>query len=178
MRYPLRIRQYSLRNGSGGAGRYRGGLGGTKIFEATHGDVVVSLRGERYFTQPWGLAGGQPASSAQAWVERADGSIEEIPSKQVFTLHQGESLHVDTPGGGGYGDPLERDPEAVRQDVCDQRVTVLMARQQYGVVFQEPGLSVDPQATQRLRTARRAQRGEALHHTHASVKRDGTSGKG
>src|SRR5215813_5976930 len=45
MRYPLRIRQYSLRDGSGGAGRYRGGLGGTKIFQATHGDVVVSIRG-------------------------------------------------------------------------------------------------------------------------------------
>jgi len=177
MRYPLRIRQYSLRDGSGGAGRYRGGLGGTKIFEATHGDVVVSIRGERYFTQPWGLAGGQPAASAQAWVERADGSIEEIPSKRVFTLHQGESLHVETPGGGGYGDPLERDPEAVRQDACDRRVTVLMARQQYGVVLQEPGLSVDQEATQRLRTALRAQRVEALSHTHESVKRDGTSGK-
>jgi N-methylhydantoinase B len=178
IRYPLRIRQYSLRDGSGGAGRYRGGLGGTKIFEATHGDVVVSIRGERYFTQPWGLAGGQPAASAQAWVERADGSTEEIPSKREFTLHKGESLHVDTPGGGGYGDPLERDPEAVRQDVYDRRVTVLMARQQYGVVLQEPGLSVDQEATQRLRTTLRAQRVEALRPTQESVKRDGTSGKG
>ena len=161
MRYPLRIRQYSLRNDSGGAGRYRGGLGATKVFEATSGDVVVSIRGERYFTQPWGLAGGRPAASAQAWVERADGSIEEIPSKRVLTLHQDESLHVDTPGGGGYGDPLERDPEAVQQDVCDRRVTVLMARQQYGVVLQEPTLVVDQEATQCLRRALRAQRVEA-----------------
>src|SRR5262249_21093032 len=118
-------------------------------------------------------AGGQPAASAQAWVERADGSIEEIPSKRVFTLHQGESLHVDTPGGGGYGDPLERDPEAVRQDVYDRRITVLLARQQYGVVLQEPGLRVDQEATQRLRTALQAQRVEALRHTHDGVKRDG-----
>ena len=95
----------------------------------------------------------------------------------MFTLHQGESLHVDTPGGGGYGDPLERDPEAVQQDAYDRRVTVLMARQQYGVVLQEPGLRVDQEATQRLRTALWAQRVEALHPTHASVKRDGTSGK-
>src|SRR5687768_11727236 len=116
--------------------------------------MVVSIRGERYFTQPWGLAGGQPAASAQAWIEHADGSIEEIPSKRVFTLHMGGSLHVDTPpGGGGYGDPLERDPEAVQQDVHDRSVTVLMAREQYGVVLQEPGLSVDQEATQRLRTA-------------------------
>lgn len=96
----------------------------------------------------------------------------------MFTLHKGESLHVDTPGGGGYGDPLERDPEAVRQDVYDRRVTVLMARQQYGVVLQEPGLSVDQEATQRLRTTLRAQRVEALRPTQESVKRDGTSGKG
>jgi len=115
--------------GAGGPGRYRGGLGATKVFEATSGDVVVSIRGERYFTQPWGLAGGRPAASAQAWVERADGSIEEIPSKRVLTLSQGESLHVGTPGGGGYGDPLERDPEAVQQDVYDRRSTVMMARE-------------------------------------------------
>src|SRR5215813_13679718 len=170
--------QRILRDGSGGAGRYRCGLGGTKIFVATHGDVVVSIRGERYFTQPWGLAGGQPAASAQAWVERADGSIEEIPSKRVLTLHQGESLHIDTPGGGGYGDPFERDPEAVRQDACDRRVTVLLARQQYGVVLQEPGLRVDQEATQCLRAALRAQRVEALPHTHESIKRDGMSDKG
>ena len=93
-------------------------------------------------------------------------------------MHKGESLHVDTPGGGRYGDPLERDPEAVRQDVYDRRVTVLMARQQYGVVLQEPGLSVDQEATQRLRTTLRAQRVEALRPTQESVKRDGTSGKG
>src|SRR5262245_18557530 len=161
MRYPLRIRQYSLRDGSGGAGRYRGGLGGTKIFEATHGDVVVSVRGERYFTQPWGLDGGQPAASAQAWVERADGSIEAIPSKRVLTLHQGERLHVETPGGGGYGDPLERDPEAVRQDVRDRRVTVPMAQAQYGVVVHEQSFTVDEEATQRLRAALRTQRGRA-----------------
>ena len=58
MRYPLCIRQYSLRNDSGGPGRYRGGLGATKIFEATSGDIVVSIRGERYFTQPWAWLGG------------------------------------------------------------------------------------------------------------------------
>ena len=120
--------------------------------------MVVSVRGERYFTQPWGLDGGQPAASAQSWVERADGHIEEIPSKRVFTLHQGERLHIDTPGGGGYGEPLERDPEAVRQDVWDRRVTVPMAREQYGVVLHEPSLTVDQEATQGLRAVLRAQR--------------------
>jgi N-methylhydantoinase B len=159
MHYPLRIRHYGMRTDSGGAGQYRGGLGARKVFEAVSGDVVVSVRGERYFTPPWGLYGGQPAAAAQAWVERADGSIEEIPSKRVFTLHQGERLYVDTPGGGGYGDALERDPEAVRQDVYDRRVSVRMAREHYGVVLEEPGLTLDVPATQRLRATLRQQRG-------------------
>jgi N-methylhydantoinase B len=117
------------------------------------------MRGERYFTPPWGLYGGQPAAAAQAWVERADGRVEEIPSKRVFTLHQGERLYVETPGGGGYGDALERDPSAVRQDVCDRRVSVRMARELYGVVLEEPGCTIDQQATQRLRATLRQQRG-------------------
>jgi N-methylhydantoinase B len=159
MHYPLRVRQYGVRPDSGGAGRYRGGLGATKVFEAVDGEVVVSMRGERYFTPPWGLYGGQPAAAAQAWVERLDGTIEEIPSKRVFTLRQGERLHIDTPGGGGYGDPLERNPEAVRQDVWDRRVSVRLAQEQYGVVLEEPGLTIDYQATQHLRAILRQQRG-------------------
>jgi N-methylhydantoinase B len=157
--YPLRIRQYGLRTDSGGAGHYRGGLGATKVFEAVDSDVVVSIRGERYFTPPWGLYGGQPAAPAQAWVERANGTIEEIPSKRVFTLHPGERLHVDTPGGGGYGDALERDAEAVRQDVCDRRVTIRQAREYYGVVLTEPGLTLDATATAHVRATMRQQRG-------------------
>lgn len=159
MSYPLRIGRYSLRHDSGGAGCYRGGLGATKAFEAVDGDVVISIRGERYFTPPWGLYGGQPAAPAQAWIERADGTLEEIPSKRVFTLHQGECLYVDTPGGGGYGDPLERDPKTVRQDVRDRRVTIRMAREQYGVVLREPRLTIDHDGTQQLRAMLRRQRG-------------------
>jgi len=159
MSYPLRIRSYGLRENSGGAGRYRGGLGATKVFEAVDGDVVVSIRGERYFTPPWGLYGGQPAAPAQAWIERLGGRIEEIPSKRVFTLRQGECLHIDTPGGGGYGDPLARDPEAVRQDVCDRRVTIRMAREQYGVVLDESTCTIDHEATHHLRTRLQQQRG-------------------
>lgn len=158
MSYPLRIRHYGIRQDSGGAGQYRGGLGARKVFEAAYGDVVVSLRGERYFTAPWGLQGGQSGAMAQAWVERRDGSIEEIPSKRVLTLQQGERLHVDTPGGGGYGDPLERPPQAVEQDIRDRRISMQVARQVYGVVVDEPGFTVNHDATWRLRDTLRRQR--------------------
>jgi N-methylhydantoinase B/oxoprolinase/acetone carboxylase alpha subunit len=104
------------------------------------------------------LAGGQAAAPAQAWVERLDGRIEAIPSKRVLTLRQGERLHVETPGGGGYGDPFERDPEAVRQDVHDRRITLGTAREHYGVVLDEAMLTVDWAATRSVRTAARQPR--------------------
>jgi N-methylhydantoinase B len=68
-------------------------------------------------------------------------------------------LHIDTPGGGGYGDPLERDPEAVRQDVWDGRVSMRLAQEQYGVVLEAPGLIIDHQATQHLRATLCQRRG-------------------
>ncbi|MGQ4809576.1 hypothetical protein NKDENANG_02997 [Candidatus Entotheonellaceae bacterium PAL068K] len=103
-------------------------------------------------------AASQP-QRPKAWVERADGSIEEIPSPRVFTLHRGERMHVDTPGGGGYGDALECAPEAMCHDVRDRWVTVRMAQQHYGVVLEESTLTVDAQATQQLRARQRQQPG-------------------
>jgi N-methylhydantoinase B len=159
MGHPLRILRYAIKRDSGGAGLFRGGLGAEKTFEATHGDVTISLRGERYFTQPWGLYGGEPAAPARAWVERNDGSVETIYSKRVFTLHEGERLHVHTPGGGGYGDALERDAALVLLDVQDDRVSVAEARKHYGVVVDAEGTRVDEAATRTERAALRRSRG-------------------
>ena len=74
-------------------------------------------------------------------------------------MHAGERLCVETPGGGGYGDPLARAVSAVVQDVRDRRVSLQMARERYGVVLHEPDLSVDEAATQQLRRTLGAQRG-------------------
>jgi N-methylhydantoinase B len=159
MGHPLRILRYAIKNGSGGPGRHRGGLGAEKVFEAVRGEITVSLRGERYFTQPWGLHGGEPAAPAQAWVERRDGTVETILSKRVFTLVPGERLHVHTPGGGGYGDPLERNPALVLEDVQDSRVSPEQARGSYGVVMDAAARAVDVQATTTLRDALLRRRG-------------------
>jgi N-methylhydantoinase B len=160
MGHPLRIHSYTIKEDSGGPGEFRGGLGAAKVFEPVRGDVTVSLRGERYFTQPWGIYGGEPAASAVAWVERTDGTTDPIHSKRVFTLKPGEKLHVHTPGGGGYGDPLLRPPAKVLLDIQDRRVSVTQARAHYGVVLTADGGAVDETATRREREALRTKRGE------------------
>lgn len=155
MGHPLRVERYKIKRNSGGAGQYRGGLGSEKVFAVLRGEVTISLRGERYFTQPWGVEGGAPGASARAWIERRDGSVETIHSKREFTLAEGERLHVHTPGGGGYGDPLDRPAEQVLLDVLDDRISAGQAREQYGVVIDGDGTLIDTVATQAARQALR-----------------------
>ncbi|PWU20353.1 MAG: hypothetical protein C5B48_12605, partial [Candidatus Rokuibacteriota bacterium] len=122
MSFPLRIRQARLWMDSGGAGRCRGGLGLVKVFEATTTDVMVSHRGERFASAPWGLHGGAPGRSGTGFIVRKDGQREELPSKKMIVLHPGDQLWEYIAGGAGYGDPLERDPELVLADVRDGKV--------------------------------------------------------
>ena len=157
--FPIRIGRSRLWEGSAGAGRWRGGLGLEKIFEPTRCDLTVSHRGERFYTAPWGLFGGLPAQNGQSWVIRKDGSREAVPSKQVLTLKPGEQLHVFIAGGAGHGDPLEREPERVRADVLDRRVSLESAADEYGVVIDPKRLVVDAPATESLRRQKRAARG-------------------
>jgi N-methylhydantoinase B len=157
MSFPLRIRRSRLSADSAGAGQFRGGLGLEKVFEATTTEVTVSHRGERFASSPWGLYGGQPAPRARAFVIRADGRREDVPSKKMLTLHPGDQLWEYIAGGAGYGDPLERDPELVLADVLDGKIAAEAARADYGVVLL-PG-AVDHDATKTRRDAQRAARG-------------------
>jgi N-methylhydantoinase B len=159
MEFPIRIGRCRLWGDSAGAGRWRGGLGLEKVFEATRAELTVSHRGERFSTAPWGLFGGRPARNGNAFVLRRDGSREAVPSKQVLTLGTGEGLHVFIAGGAGHGDPLERDAERVRADVLDRRVSIEAAGEDYGVVLEPGRLTVDGPATAALRARKRAARG-------------------
>lgn len=159
MNFPLRIRRAALWTDSGGAGTYRGGLGLEKVFEATVTDVMVSHRSERFDSAPWGLHGGRPARRARAFVIRKDGTREELPSKKMLTLHPGDQLCEYVAGGGGYGDPLERDPDRVLADILDRKVSPEAARTEYGVILQPTGIAVDHDATKACREAMREARG-------------------
>ena len=139
---PLRIHYYRIRRDSGGAGRYRGGCGFEKAYECLTERMIISHRGERHYTQPWGLAGGSPGVSSKSVVVRADGAQERVPSKMNIELRRGDWLLLWTSGGGGYGVPRDRAPERVLDDVLDGKVSVKAAERQYGVVIRDDALDL------------------------------------
>jgi N-methylhydantoinase B len=156
MNFPLRIPRARLWRDSGGAGRFRGGLGLEKVFEATTTDVMVSHRGERFGSSPWGLEGGASGARAHAYIVRADGTREALPSKKMIVLHPGDQLWEYVAGGAGYGDPLARDAATVFADVLDGKVSPAMALEAFGVVLTTDGAAVDDVKTKEARERRRA----------------------
>jgi N-methylhydantoinase B len=100
--YPLRVRKYSLREGSGGTGKFRGGDGIAREIEVLT-DCEVTLLAERRSRGPWGLAGGADGAPGRTFIKRRDGSVEEMPAKFSTRLRKGERITIETPGGGGWG---------------------------------------------------------------------------
>jgi N-methylhydantoinase B len=101
--YPLRVRRYSLRSGSGGAGTHRGGDGIIREIEV-RADCEVTLLSDRHTRGPWGLAGGKAGSPGKARVIRNNGLIDEMTGKFSTRLRKGERIWIETPGGGGWGE--------------------------------------------------------------------------
>src|SRR5262245_8338275 len=159
MGFPLRVVRASLWTDSGGAGRFRGGLGLVKVFEATTTDVMVSHRGERFASTPWGLHGGAPGRSAHAFVGRQSGLREARPSKKMIVLHPGDQLWEFIAGGAGHGDALDRSPGSVLDDILDGKVSRESARDAYGVVLAAGGAAIDEEATKECRESLRRARG-------------------
>jgi N-methylhydantoinase B len=100
--YPLRVRQYSLRQGSGGEGKFRGGDGIVREIEVLT-DCEVTLLADRRTRGPWGLAGGAEGAPGKTFITRDDGSIEPMRGKFSTRLRKGERITIETPGGGGWG---------------------------------------------------------------------------
>jgi N-methylhydantoinase B len=146
---PLRFNRLSLWPDSGGAGKWRGGLGYEAEIEWLRGHGLVSLRRDRHVIPPWGTNGGLDGPVSHTAVRRADGTTEQLPSKGMLYLEAGDVLMLKTTGSGGYGSPLERDPTVVLEDVLDGRVSVDAARELYGVVVVDSAVSLE--ATQKTR---------------------------
>jgi N-methylhydantoinase B len=100
--YPLRVRRYSLRRGSGGTGSQPGGDGIVREIEVLTG-AEVTLLADRRRLGPWGLSGGRDGAPGKACILRRDGTLEELPGKSNVRLSKGERIRIETPGGGGWG---------------------------------------------------------------------------
>ncbi len=123
MDFPLRVLQSELRPDSGGAGLHRGGLGYVREYEALADGITLTHRGEHHFSNPRGIVGGGEGRRAVSVVQRADGTVQTIPSKMMTILNQGDRLSIRTAGGGGYGLAAQRTAAAVEQDLRDGKVT-------------------------------------------------------
>jgi N-methylhydantoinase B len=155
--FPLRIDVYETIPDTGGPGRFRGGNAlsiGYRFLEPGE----ISIHDDRWLTYPWGVNGGLPGARSTKILVRTDGTRELLPSKaDRIKVNVGDLLYFNTWGGGGCGDPLEREPEKVAFDVAAGLVTQQGARR-YGVVVRDNG-SVDAKATEQLRVSMRAERG-------------------
>ena len=146
-RYPLSIETYRLLEDSGGPGKNRGGLGIERVFTVRSPEITVSAIFNRMLVQPFGLHGGKPGRSSgihvrrageQAWRTFQEAFGTTSPSKfSGIVLKKGDQVRIIAPGGGGWGDPLEREPERVLQDVTEGFVTPASALRDYGLEVSE-----------------------------------------
>ena len=130
---PIRVHRMALRRDSGGPGEWRGGLGGVREFEFLEGELTLTHRGERHVHPARGFRGGRPGQRARSFITRADGRRESIPSKILTRVQAGDRLLVESPGGGGYGDPKRRDRSRVRDDLANGKISAAAAREVYGL---------------------------------------------
>jgi N-methylhydantoinase B len=147
---PIRVRAFTLRQDSGGAGKHRGGLG-VVLEREMLASCFLHGRYERSRDAPWGVAGGKPGGVTRASVRR-DASESDLPMKcEYYPMQEGDVEILRTAGGGGFGAPAEREPERVRADVIEGYVSLEAARAQYGVVLDPETLEIDTQATAETR---------------------------
>jgi N-methylhydantoinase B len=146
---PLRVDRYEMREGFVPAGKWRGGIGAVREFTFL-GNGGYSVEGEGHLFKPWGFDGGKEGDPASLRFDRHDGASENLPSKLPYRQAKaGDKFVAVGPCGGGYGDPLTRDPSDVLDDVLDGYISIDAARSDYGVVV--AGKAVDQGATEKLR---------------------------
>lgn len=148
---PVLVERFELLADSGGPGLHRGGVGIRKAIRLLAGPVLLTNLSDRYTIAPWGLAGGDPGECGFVNLLR-DGGESALHSKATCELEAGDVLDYRVSGAGGWGNPFERDPAAVLEDVIDELVSPEAARERYGVVLN--GHAVDERATQALREGR------------------------
>ena len=159
--FPVFFHRHELRQDSGGPGQFRGGMGAIREYQ-TPSDGVFSMLSDHAVVPTAGLYGAQPGALGK-WEIIRQGEVNpispEFGSKSTaFPIQTGDTIRLSTFGGGGYGDPLEREPSRVREDVVDGKVSVEQAREAYGVVLHPDSQEIDEAATKEQRQRLAGQR--------------------
>ena len=133
MEYPLLVESYGFVPDSGGAGKYRGGLGLRRVVRPVGHTMTFSGQGERFVNKPWGIFGGGSGGTGK-FVKLSGGNEVPLPTKPAnLEVKSSEAILVETPGAGGYGKPSERDPTAVENDFVSGKFSREFVKSNYGV---------------------------------------------
>jgi N-methylhydantoinase B len=152
--YPLKVDYFGFRPDSCGAGTFRGGVGLDKAYTIQH-SVKLTLTFERHGCPPWGLLGGTDGMPGYVEIQRkGDEKPQKFLKATDIPLAAGDRVFIHTGGGGGYGDPLQRDPQSVALDVQKGFVTSAAALKEYGVAV-EASFKVDLARTKAERERRK-----------------------
>jgi N-methylhydantoinase B len=156
MDYPHVTEFNELTTDSCGAGKFRGGCGARYRIRLYDEEPTLVMFGDGKVHPPYGLFGGRPGSCNLAFVNQGREGERELKAKESVRLKKGDTYTSYPSGGGGWGDPLERDPEAVRRDARNGIISLDSAREIYGVVLEGERLEIDKRKTEELRASRRA----------------------
>jgi N-methylhydantoinase B len=143
----LRVRRFEFITDSAGAGKFRGGVSFRRDYELREGEGMMQIRNDRCTTFPYGLYGGMAGKPGRNVLNPGTTREQPLPSKVTCSIHRGDVFRYEQAGGGGWGDPLERDPAGVLRDVRNEYVSRNAALGEYGVIIDTARWIVDAAAT-------------------------------
>jgi N-methylhydantoinase B len=164
LKHPMLVRSLRLISGTGGPGRFRGAPGCELVIGARRDPITVVIPCDMQENPPRGVRGGLAGAAAETWKIAADGTRTRLPNFVTVTLKPGEWLCGRDNGGGGYGDPLERDLDRLQHDVREGWITKEQAQAVYGAVFMSLSITIDKDLTERRRTQLRGAGPRAKQH--------------
>ena len=147
---PIQLLAYEFVADKAGAGKYRGGVAFRRDYRFLEEEAVLQVRADRMTHRPFGLYGGSPGRPSENTLN-PDSENRELPGKFTMTIRKGEVFRHVLAGAGGWGDPLERDPNAVLKDVRNELLSLANAEADYGVIIDAQRWRVDAPATQQRR---------------------------
>jgi len=155
--HPIQILGYEFVADKAGPGKFRGGTPFRRDYRFLEKEGVLQVRSDRRRFRPYGLYGGKPGKPSANFLN-PDGENRRLPSKFTMTIHQGDVLRHELAGAGGWGDPLERDPQLVLRDVRNELTSIETAERDYGVCIDPASWTIDWAASLALRARQKARR--------------------